>query len=148
VPPHIPTPNHQDIALPERRPLPLQRLLNLLNRNFMPTHRARSRSLLLLIPSQPVTQHTASHNPALLAPVVRAVRISSARLFVCESVVVLLTRLVRKVLQAIPLRSGLRVNVHLVIHSAEVGEVTEVDLLLVELFAIETGELHVVKFPV
>ena len=65
-----------------------------------------------------------------------------------QAIVILLARLVGEVLQAVPLRAGLRVDVHFVIHGCPICEVGEVDFLLVELLAAEAGELHVVQRPV
>lgn len=51
MPPHIARANHHNIALSELRPLPLQRLLNLLNRNLMAGHCTRRWALVLFVPS-------------------------------------------------------------------------------------------------
>lgn len=98
MPPHITTPNHQNIPLSQRRTLPLQRLFQLLHRNLMPRHWTWRLAILLLIPPQPIAQHAPAHDPTLLAPIVRAVRMRRARLLVRKSVVVTPAGLVGKVL--------------------------------------------------
>ena len=65
-----------------------------------------------------------------------------------QAIVILLAGLMSEVLQAVPLRAGLRVYVHFIVHRCPVCEVGEVDFLLVKLLAAETGELHVVQRPV
>jgi hypothetical protein len=54
VPSHVSTPDHQNVTLSQRSPLPLQRLGNLFNWNFMPRHRTRRLAILLLVPPYPV----------------------------------------------------------------------------------------------
>ena len=46
------------------------------------------------------------------------------------------------------MRARLCVDVYFVVHGFPFREVREVDLLLVELFAAESGELHVVQGPI
>lgn len=112
MPSHIPTADHHDIALSQCRALPLQRGDDFIHWDFVPRDRARCFSLLLFIPRQPIAQHTSTHNTSPLAPIVGAVRVRLSRLLMCETVVVLPACLVRKVLQAIPLGSGLCVLIY------------------------------------
>lgn len=49
-----------------------------------------------------------------------------------------------EVLETVPLRPGLGVNVYFIIHCFEGREVRKIDFLLVESFTIEARELHVV----
>jgi len=114
----------------------------------MSRDRARRLPVLLLVPSQPVTKHAPSNNAASLAPVVRSVGIRLSSLFVREAIVVSLGCLMSEVFQTIPLRSGLGVDVDLIIHGDEFREVSEVDFLLVELLAVEARELDIVEWPV
>ena len=51
MPSNISAPDHQDISLLQCRSLPLQRLLDLYNRNLMSRHRQRRFPILLFIPS-------------------------------------------------------------------------------------------------
>lgn len=147
VPPHVTTPDDHDISRPRLRPLPLQSLLQLLNRNAMRADRTRRLSLLLLKPAQPINQDTAPDDTTPLAPVVDAVRITLERILMRQSVVVLARGLVRTVLQRVPLRAGLGVDVDLVVH-ADKADCLEINLLLVEVFAAEAGELDIVEGPV
>lgn len=96
----------------------------------------------------PIAQHTPAHNSASFTPVVCSIPIRVCCFFVSQAIVILLARLVGEVLQAVPLRAGLRVDVHFIVHGCPVCEVGEVDFLLVELLAAEAGELHVVQRPV
>lgn len=50
VPSHISTSDHQNVALPQRRALPLQSLRNLLDRDLMPRDWTRRLSILFLVP--------------------------------------------------------------------------------------------------
>lgn len=77
-----------------------------------------------------------------------AVRISPSRFLMRQTIVVPRRRLMRKVLQAIPLRPRLCVDVDLVIHGLEAQRRIQVNLLLCELFAAEARELDVVEGPV
>lgn len=65
-----------------------------------------------------------------------------------ETVIIRLRRLVREMLQAIPLRASLRVYADFVVVGAEGGEIGEVDAGLGKGFAAEAGELHVVEGPI
>jgi hypothetical protein len=114
----------------------------------MSRYRAWCLALLLLIPTKPVTKHTSSNDTTSFAPLMRTVRDTVSCLFMREAIVVHAARLVREVLQTIPLRSSLSVDVKFVIVGTEIGKVCKVDLLLLELFAIESGELNVVELPV
>lgn len=78
----------------------------------------------------------------------RAVGDAVGRLLVCESVVVGACGLVGKVLEAVPLRAGLCVDVNFVVICNEWREGVEVNVFLLQLPAVETGELRVVEFPV
>jgi hypothetical protein len=148
VPSHISTPDHQDITLSQRGPLPLQGLRNLFNRNLVPRHWIRRLAILLLVPPHPIAQHTSSDNTTLLAPVVRSIRVGRTRLLVRQTIVIHLTRLVSEVLQTIPLRASLCIDVHFVVHCAKIAERAKVNLFLVEFLAIESGKLDIVQFPV
>lgn len=96
----------------------------------------------------PVAQHAAPHNPASLAPIVRTIPVRVHGFFVRKTVVVSTAGLVGEMLETVPLRAGLRVDVDFIVHCLPVCKVREVDFLLVELFAAEAGELHVVQGPV
>lgn len=78
----------------------------------------------------------------------RPIRIRCPRLFMRQPIIVLLACLVGEMLQAIPLRARLRVDVHFIVHGAELAKVSKINLLLCELFSVEAGELDVVKRPV
>ena len=149
MPLHITAPYHQDITLLQLRPLPLQSLLNLHDWYLMPRH---SRRCLLLfdfsVPRQPIAQYSSPNNTTPLTPVVRSIRVRVRSFFVREAVVVRAAGLVGKVLETVPLRARLRIDVHLIVHSLPLCEVGEVDLLLVELLAVEAGELYIVERPV
>jgi hypothetical protein len=101
----------------------------------------------LYVPN-PIAQHASAHNSASFTPVVCSISVRMRCFFVSQAIVILLTGLVGKVLQAVPLRAGLRVDVHFIVHGCPVCEVGKVDFLLVELLAAEAGELHVVQRPV
>jgi len=65
-----------------------------------------------------------------------------------QAVVVLPTRLVGEMLQAVPLRAGLRVDGDFVVHGTKFGEVAEINFLLMQLLAVEARELNIVQRPV
>lgn len=99
------------------------------------------------LPTQPVNQDSSSDNTTSLTPIVDAVLNRLRSLFVREAIVVHPRLLVRKVLQAIPLRARLRVDVHLVVQSRE-AKPGQIHDLLLESLPTETGELHVLQPPV
>ena len=78
----------------------------------------------------------------------RSVGIRLSSLFVRETIVVSLGCLVSEVLQAIPLRSGLGIDVDFIVHGNEFREIGEVDFLLVEFLAVEARKLDIVERPV
>ena len=53
-----------------------------------------------------------------------------------------------KVLQAVPLRTGLCVDVDLIVHGTKFRKFLEIDLLLMELLAAETWELNIMQRPI
>lgn len=114
----------------------------------MPRHSQRRLPVLLFVPPQPITQHSSSHDATPLTPIVRAVCIGVFCFFVRQSVVVLTAGLMCEMLQTIPLRAGLCVDVNLVIHGLPIGKVRKVDLFLVKLLPAKARELHVVQRPV
>lgn len=148
VPPNVPTANHEDVSLLQGRSLPLQRLFNLHNRNLMPRHSRWCLPVLFLIPPHPITQNSSPYDATPLTPVMRSISVRLRGFRVRQPVIVCAAGLVGEMLETVPLRTGLCVDVHLVVHSLPVREVREVDLLLMELFAAEARELHVVKRPV
>jgi hypothetical protein len=148
MPSHIATPYHQNIPLLNLRPLPFQRLLYLFNRNLMPAHRTWRFPILLFIPPQPVAKHASSNYSTPLAPVMRSVGNRLRRLFMRKPVPVCLSSLMRKVLQAVPLRTSLGVDMQLIVVRAYFGKLFEVDLFLFERFAGKARELYVMQFPV
>jgi hypothetical protein len=75
---------------------------------------------------------------------VGAVSVVLCRFGVSEAVVVRAAGLMREMLQTVPLRARLSIDVDLVIHCLPVREVREVDLLLVKLLAAEARELNIV----
>jgi len=100
--------------------------------------------VLLFIPTKPVAKHTSSNNATSFAPLVRTVRDAVGCLFMRETIVIHAACLMREMLQAIPLRTSLSVDVKFVIVRTELGEVRKIDLLLLELFSVEPWKLHVV----
>lgn len=149
VPPHISRANQEYIALPGLCALPRKRSLDLLNGNLMSGHCTRGRfSRRLFVPAQPVAQHAAAHNPTSLAPHMRAVGNAFLGLGVRQPVVIHACFLVCKVLEAVPLRACLRIDVDLIVVCDEGGEIGEINVLLLEGLAVEAWILHVVQFPV
>ena len=114
----------------------------------MSADRQRCLAILLLVPSDPVTKNTPSNDATPLAPIMGSVSITMRGFLVRQPIVVGTRRLMSEVLQAVPLRAGLCVYVHFVVHGFPVCEVGKVDFLLVKLFATEARKLHVVKRPV
>lgn len=104
--------------------------------------------ILLFVPPQPITQHASPHYASPLTPVMCTIGIRLCRICMRESIVVHTGGLVSKMLETIPLRARLRVYVYFIVHGLPICEVGEVDLLLVEFFAVKSRKLHVVKRPV
>ena len=99
------------------------------------------------IPAQPIDQDASSDYPTSLAPIVDTVLVRRRGLLVGEPVVVHPRLLVRKVLQAIPLRARLRVDIHLIVQRCE-PQPRQIHHLLLERLPAEARELHVLQSPV
>ena len=76
------------------------------------------------------------------------VTVTLRRLLVRQPVVVFPGRLMRKMLERVPLRARLSIYIYFVVHGLEVQPRHEVYLLLVELLAAEPRELDIVKRPI
>jgi hypothetical protein len=148
MPSHVTTSNHQHISHLQLRSLPRQTLLHLFYLNLMPRNWTRRLPLRFLIPPQPITQYAPPHYPTSLAPIMYSIPLTLPSLVVREAIVVHFTCLMCEMFQAVPLRTGLRVDADFVVHGAERREVGEIDSLLGEGFAAEPWELHVVERPV
>jgi hypothetical protein len=101
----------------------------------------------MLLPAQPIDQDAPSDDTASLAPVVDAVLGRSRSLFVREPVIVHPRLLMRKMLQAIPLRPALRVDIHLIIQRRE-PESGKIHNLLLKRLPAKPGELHILQPPI
>lgn len=147
MPSYISASDQQDVTLSNRRPLILQRLFDLGDRDLVSSHWTRRRAMLMLIPAHPITQNAASNNTASLTPIVDPICLTLRSLVMRQTVIIAPAFLMREVFQTIPLRAGLGVDVDLVVEGGE-AEGCEIDDFLVEFFASEAGELHVVEGPV
>lgn len=148
MPSHVAAPDHHDISRSGLRALPLQSLFQLIDGNPMGRNRTRRFSILMLIPRQPIHQHTPSHNSAPLTPIVNTIGNSSLSLLMRQTIVVLPSGLVRKVLQRIPLATRLRVDIDFIVHAKKVEPGLQIDRRLVELLAAEAWVFHIVQRPI
>lgn len=102
----------------------------------------------LLVPPHPITQHASTYDPASLAPIMRAVCHTLCCFLVRKPIVIGARGLMRKVLEAVPLRAGLCVDGDFVVVCDERREGAKVNVRLGKGLAAEAGELYVVEFPV
>jgi hypothetical protein len=99
------------------------------------------------IPAQPIDQDTSANDTAAFAPIMDAVLGTRGSLLMGKAIVVHPRLLMCKVLQAIPLRSALSVNIDLVVQRRE-PKPSKVHNLLLESLSPKARELHILQPPV